>query len=431
MNSNSEIRSKKLKELEALYVKGDMILVIPEAIKLIHEYSSGIAYNILALAYKRQGDYQKAKDLYEKLLVDNPKNTMFLSNLGNIYYDFGKVNEAEECYKKSLAIDPMQYNCVISLGNIYVSNLKFNDALFTFESLIQEFDNLTFQQLSDINYRIAEVYRKMGSAYFDNAITHYRLSNEPLSSAQLLECIYKTKDKSLYQEEEEKINASGEFNPLLAAVQVHASIRYGITDENLFCREPFKYIYHSKLTVEEGFNDDLVSELLNIKNNFESSPQPLIENGEQSSGNFLVSNDPSVQKIKSIIVERIINYQYQYKDFNEGFIKNWPKNIILHGWIIELKNGGSLGSHMHKQGWLSGSLYLNLQKDPGSRQGNIVFDLDGGSYPKNGKTFSHKEFNIEKGDIVLFPSSIFHKTVPFESQEHRVTLAFDVKPVFI
>jgi ectoine hydroxylase-related dioxygenase (phytanoyl-CoA dioxygenase family) len=86
---------------------------------------------------------------------------------------------------------------------------------------------------------------------------------------------------------------------------------------------------------------------------------------------------------------------------------------------------------MHKQGWLSGSLYLNLQKDPGSRQGNIVFDLDGGSYPKNGKTFSHKEFNIEKGDIVLFPSSIFHKTVPFESQEHRVTLAFDVKPVFI
>ena len=431
MNSDSEIRSNKLEKLEALYIEGDMSLVIPEAIKLIHEYNSGIAYNILALAHKRQGDYQKAKDLYEKLLDDNPSNTMFLNNLGNIYYDFGKVNEAEECYKKSLAINPMQYSSVISLGNIYVSNLKFNNALLAFESLKQEFGNLTSQQLSDINYRIAEAYRKMGPSYFDNAITHYRLSNEPLSSAQRLECIYKSKDKSLYQKEEKKINASGEFNPLLAAVQVHASTRYGIIDENLFCRDPFKYIHHSKLTEEEGFNDDLVSELLNIKNNFESSPQPLIDNGEQSSGNFLVSNDPSVQKIRRIIVERIINYRYQYKDFNDGFIKNWPKNIILHGWIIELKNGGSLGSHMHKQGWLSGSLYLNLQKVPGSRQGNIIFDIDGGSYPRNGKTFSHKEFNIEKGDIVLFPSSIFHKTVPFESQEHRVTLAFDVKPVFI
>ena len=38
--------------------------------------------------------------------------------------------------------------------------------------------------------------------------------------------------------------------------------------------------------------------------------------------------------------------------------------------------------------------------------------------------------SVEKGDIVLFPSSIFHKTVPFESEENRITLAFDVKPIF-
>ena len=86
---------------------------------------------------------------------------------------------------------------------------------------------------------------------------------------------------------------------------------------------------------------------------------------------------------------------------------------------------------MHKQGWLSGSLYLNLQKDPGSSQGNIIFDLDGGGYPKNAQVFQPKEFIIEKGDIILFPSSIFHKTVPFESLEHRITLAFDVKPIFV
>ena len=34
-----------------------------------------------------------------------------------------------------------------------------------------------------------------------------------------------------------------------------------------------------------------------------------------------------------------------------------------------------------------------------------------------------------KGDIVLFPSSIFHHTLPFNSEENRVTLAFDVYPV--
>ena len=40
-----------------------------------------------------------------------------------------------------------------------------------------------------------------------------------------------------------------------------------------------------------------------------------------------------------------------------------------------------------------------------------------------------KEVNIETGDIVLFPSSVFHKTLPFDSLENRVTLAFDIKPL--
>ena len=83
---------------------------------------------------------------------------------------------------------------------------------------------------------------------------------------------------------------------------------------------------------------------------------------------------------------------------------------------------------MHKEGWLSGSLYLKLKKFEGSSEGNIIFDLDGGDYPTDGQDFPSKELNIEEGDIVLFPSSIFHKTVPFNISERRVTLAFDVKP---
>ena len=431
MRSDNEIRSNKLKELEALFAQGNMDLAIPEATKLLQAYSSAIAYNILALAYKRQGNFEKALALYEKILVENPKNTMFLTNLGNIYFDLGKVNEAEKCFKKSLAIKPDQYNASISLANIYSNSFKFNDALFIFKSLNQDIKNLTREQVSDINYRIAEIYRKKEPPCFDDAIKHYGLSNDALSSAQRLECIYKSKDEATYLKEENKINASGELNPLLAAIQTHASIRYRKTDKNLFCRDPFQYISHSRLTLSDGFDDDLISKLLNIKSKLDSSSQPLIRHGEQSAGNIFASNEPIVKKVLNIIQKRVMEYRKQYTDFNDGFIQKWPINTTLHGWIIDLKKGGSLGSHMHKQGWLSGSLYLNLQKDPGSSQGNIIFDLDGGGYPKNAQVFQPKEFNIEKGDIILFPSSIFHKTVPFESLEHRVTLAFDVKPIFV
>ena len=35
---------------------------------------------------------------------------------------------------------------------------------------------------------------------------------------------------------------------------------------------------------------------------------------------------------------------------------------------------------------------------------------------------------LEVGDIVLFPASLSHYTIPFESDEERIVLAFDVKP---
>lgn len=429
MSSIEKTRASKIQNLEKLFRDGDMSIVIPEALELTKKYPSETAYNILALAHKRQGSYDIARDIYEELLVNNPNNAVFLGNLGNIYYDVGRVGEAEECYQKSLKANPGQYNVMISLGNLYSANSKLDDALFYFEKLLNTYNNITALQLDDVNYRVAEIFRKKGSAHYDKAIHHYGLSNQPLSMAHRLECIYVSKDKTTYSEEEAKANASGRLDPLLAAVQTHASIRYETTNKNLFCRNPFEYIYHSKLTSDEGFSDDLITKLLEIKNSIDSTPQPLLNNGEQSAGNLLLSSDPNIQKIRDIIFNRIAQYRDLFKYSNDGFIKNWPQNSICHGWIIDLKKGGNLDSHMHKQGWLSGSLYLNLQKPAKSSQGNIVFDLKGADYPTDGKIFPHKEVSIEKGDIVLFPSSIFHRTLPFESEEHRVTLAFDVKPI--
>ena len=83
---------------------------------------------------------------------------------------------------------------------------------------------------------------------------------------------------------------------------------------------------------------------------------------------------------------------------------------------------------MHKEGWLSGSLYLSRPKRELDSDGDIIFSLHGSNYPKEDKVFKNKVINIEKGDMVLFPSSLFHATLPFNSSERRITLAFDIIP---
>jgi tetratricopeptide (TPR) repeat protein len=428
MKREENSRENSIQALIAIFQQGDFGLAIIEARKVIAEHQSATAVNILALAHKHLGEIDRSIEIYEQLLINNPSNIMFLTNLGNIYSDQGRLTGAKEIYEKALDVDPNHIDAYLGLGRIHVAQAKYNRALQLYKKVLRDVEDIPQAKLQKVNYRLAEIYRKSGTQHFDAAIKHYGLSNERLSLSHRLECIYRSKNKIIYEKEAAELSKLGHIDPLIAAVQTHASIRYGLQDKNAFCTDPFRYISQSKLSAAEGFEPNLIDRLLAIAHKTESSPQALINKGGQSAGNLFLLNDPAVKKIKTIIESRITHYRKHYQQSDAGFTSKWPPQTTLHGWLIDLKKGGSLSSHMHKEGWLSGSLYLKLSKLEGSSEGNIIFDLDGGNYPTDGRDFPSKELNIEQGDIVLFPSSVFHKTVPFNSAEQRVTLAFDVKP---
>lgn len=428
MKKEEDSREKSLQALTAIFQRGDFGLAITEAKKVIKDHQSATAVNILALAHKRLGEIDRSIEIYENLLINNPSNTMFLANLGNIYSDQGRLTKAQELFEKVLSVDTNHINAYLGLGNVYVMQAKNDLALRLYEKMQREVRDIPTEQLQKINYRVAEIYRKGGEEHFDAAIKHYGLSNQRLSLSHRLECVYRSKSEAIYAKEAAELSELGHIDPLIAAVQTHASIRYGFQDCNAFCTDSFRFISQSKLAASEGFDRGLTDRLLALAHELESSPQALINKGGQSAGNLFLLNDPAISKIKAIIETRIAHYREKYRQSDAGFISKWPPQTTLHGWFIDLKKGGSLGSHMHKEGWLSGSLYLKLSKPEGSSEGNIIFDLDGGNYPADDRDFPSKELDIEEGDIVLFPSSIFHKTVPFSATERRVTLAFDVKP---
>ncbi len=78
---------------------------------------------------------------------------------------------------------------------------------------------------------------------------------------------------------------------------------------------------------------------------------------------------------------------------------------------------------------MSGSLYLKRPEKSNTNDGDIVFSKHGSNYPTDGKFYEQRVLDIKKGDMILFPSSVFHGTVPFESNEQRITLAFDIIPL--
>ena len=427
LTSNKIDLKVQLDRLRTLWRGRQYDRVITDAQKIIREHPSGTAYNFLALAHKKKGDIGRAQKIYEELLQLNPDNTMFLSNLGNIYFDTGQLAAAEKCLKKSLDIQPNQHNAAVSLANIYSVHRKYQTALEVFQNLKAN-PAVEATQISDLNYRIAELYRKQGASCYDNAIKYYRESQHPLSSAHLLECVYKTKPEEIFDIEKNRINQAGDSNPLLAAVQTHASIVYGTADDNLFCKDPFNYIEHCQLGVGDGLDDALIAEIIEASRGLDVQPQELLQNGKQTAGNLFLSDKPCIKEIKRIIEEKITAYRSKFAHSRDGFVKDWPGDALLSGWVIYMSEGGSLKSHMHKQGWISGSLYLNMPKDINNNQGNIVFELCGDDYPATNGKLPTREVNVRTGDLVMFPSSIFHRTLPTKSQTSRVSIAFDLKP---
>ena len=92
-----------------------------------------------------------------------------------------------------------------------------------------------------------------------------------------------------------------------------------------------------------------------------------------------------------------------------------------------MNNGGSLKPHMHDNGWLSGSIYINVPKIKKNNGGNLVVGIEEENNEEGNNKSKNKIIDVETGSLCLFPSSLNHYTIPFSSKEERIVLAFDIE----
>jgi Rps23 Pro-64 3,4-dihydroxylase Tpa1-like proline 4-hydroxylase len=83
---------------------------------------------------------------------------------------------------------------------------------------------------------------------------------------------------------------------------------------------------------------------------------------------------------------------------------------------------------MKKAGSAVRFTYHYQKKKQHEHEGSIELSTHGDDYPKKHDDFPNKTIAPEIGDLVMFPSSVFHRTIPFSSGEERICIAFDLKP---
>ena len=158
----------------------------------------------------------------------------------------------------------------------------------------------------------------------------------------------------------------------------------------------------------------------------DSRTQSLIKFGEQSSGNLFNYPEPSFACLPDLIMAEIERYRAHFKGEECLLISQWPPKTKLKGWYVRMQSGGHLDAHIHELGWVSGTIYLSLPEKVSNDEGRIELSLHGNNYPLMHKNFPTKTLPIKTGDIIFFPSSTFHRTIPFSSDEERICIAFDI-----
>ena len=481
---------KKTKELaDNLLSRGEPLEAIKIYKKLIQVETDPHILNNLAIAYKKIGQLKNAAKYMEQS-VQISRNADSLLNLANIYYTDGKISNAITCCQNSIEENPGNINgylllteifnetgqcdvalkiinlarrvtesaeVLTTLGNVQRQMKEYEEALKTYKASynlqpnegaalniaiisatlgMRAYAEQYFKKSIEMNQENIHAHVGFGNFLIENkryneAISVFKQIDTPLSRARSMECLWEEKQYSeLLTKFISEKNTSAP-NVRVAAFSAFVSEQLNITDPYEWVRDPLAKVLVTRIDRDLQKTNQVISRILTEVEKMPKEWEPESKTtkiGYQTIGNIFRTDGIELGKLKIIILEKIQSYIELYfaaDDRWSDYIQVKENNLT--GWCVSLSKGGHQENHIHASAILSGVFYLKIPEGMVGDEGAIEFNTYGYEYFTKIKT-NLKKFTVspKAGDIVIFPSSLFHKTIPTEKGIERVSIAFDL-----
>ncbi len=397
-------------------------IALLKAIELKPDYAE--AYSNLGNLLRNLGNFKEAEISINKAIDLKPDYAEAHSNLGNVLKELGKLKEAEKVLRKAIKLKPDYSNAYSNLG-IVLKSLGYSD----------EAEN-NFSKAIDLNPSSTIALMNRWEFYFDKKDFDLALKDADScisedSKVAALKSLYALGRLDEIYERIKNISKKDDKNISLAAFSSFISEQEKKDTSYNFCRNPLDYMHFTNIKIHINNYIDFIREIINELYECDSVWEPLkttTHNGFQTPTHIdlFSSNSNKISKLKSIILEELNTYYCKYEKETCSYIKKWPTIKNIFGWHVILKRQGYQEAHIHPYGWLSGVIYLKVVPDLDNAEGAIEFSLNGPDYSNNNSpklTYSPKS-----GDIIFFPSSLHHRTIPFSTDTDRIVIAFDLMP---
>jgi len=140
--------------------------------------------------------------------------------------------------------------------------------------------------------------------------------------------------------------------------------------------------------------------------------------------------DPVIKAFFAAIDPPLCAYLEAVSENGEALGRPWTPNRgyrLERAWSVLLRPHGFHVDHLHPMGWISSACHIEtpsaVESEP---QGWLKFGEPG--IPTTPRLTAEHRIKPRPGHLILFPSFMWHGTVPFSGTESRLSAAMDIVP---
>jgi uncharacterized protein (TIGR02466 family) len=409
--ANAPGESKYVIQLGSLLVRQgglDEALALFEDVTLKYP-DQGELYEKLGILYHLNSQAGQAEVSYRRALERNRNLPQAHANLGRLLYETGQADEAIAMMYRAIELAPTDAGLRATLGSYFINLGKLEAGIAAFQGALGVQPNL-----AEAHAGLAAAYLQAGDAA--SALLAARRGRLRVGFAN-----------NLVAAERDALHELGDDEAARQLVDL---------DQLVYCELlPVPAEYASL----ETFNAALAAEL---RSNPSLRWEPVGKTtraGWQSGG---LHEHPTLpyQVFERQLRQKVDDFISRLPAGPlHPFFSRKPRDYGLYAWTTILQSGGHQAPHMHARGWLSGVYYVELPKlmsaaaqDHAAPEHAVQDQAGWIEFGRPPKTYVLRRepcvraVQPRAGMMVLFPSYVFHRTIPFQSGGQRISIAFDV-----
>lgn len=393
-------------------------------------------FNIACASYD-SGKKEDAEISLNKAITLKPDYVLAHETLNKMYWEHGESDKFTQTFQKAIKVYPESIDLRVSYANQLKMAKRGAEAVEILNTAMRELG-----AAPKISHCLGQLYGQTGNA--ELAVEH--ISNavklEPTNERYRIDVSNFLIQKHQYNEAMIHLDAAQISNPFEQEMWALKGLCWRFTgdDRDAWLNDYDRFIKAKILDTPEGYDNfehfihDLRKALINMHNTIETPLDQSVRYGTQTAGRLLYQPVKEVIDYRTVLEKRVREYLSELPDDqSHPFLSRKTENFRFSGsWSVRLQSEGFHVNHVHPDGWFSGPTYIevpqSIRSDDPKKAGWVTFGETGMNLgPDREKIVT--SVCPQEGLCAFFPSYIWHGTIPFHSDEHRMTTPCDIVPL--